>query len=857
MDYLPAICATPPAATYAAMTMPWMGMGAKATQMSTAFASSPILQQERHLLCAPGAKSFTTLWAEPEIISEPLFLYGDLASVNNPQRLEFAQNVAKRLEHEEEGMRIATCWELVRILPHLDTSDRTEFAFKVAQRFEDAVEKVRTYAVHALASILQHLNNTDRLDVALKIADKLKLDDKWLRSTAFFSITSIIRHLDEHARIELLQKVAELLDHKNEEVRELAVHTHGRAITYFDDPTRLSFALKIKDKLKDGSENVRIAATWELAEFAIHLPAPMRHGFALEIEKMFEDGDEGVRKSAVGALGKIIPYLDSSARLEFAFKLAQMIGDGNQWVSFDAIKTLEQIVQHLDRPARFELAKKVADMLSKCDSKLYENLVQRFVQILQQLALRGRLAMLRELIAKRGLDGLCMLTMNLLCQRIPDDVLLKFARRHGGDIATLVDYAITGIPFDSYFWKAYLNAVDKAAYLARISADIDEYRRGKRILRWTERKLHLAYAGLDSPGGLSFEDFKREIQMAIPPPPFLDEPFTEDVKQAQSIHSQMDKGKLIDALKPMEFVQNPDSFSQYVSRLVSENKNELKTIRPYLDEAFPQGMERLDIDKIVSAAPTLLENIWSMKSSSLVQELILALGFMLAWNHKGIENLKEHMLAVYGKKAVSSDSLYKGFVATYEFYTGKLEDVLPGKGDRIRPIRLQRRVLAAEIARMPKESGERTTVEFIPSKSQADQFIGYMCEDCTKESKAILRDDFQIYRMISNRRPVGALYVQKAVLDEKNALVIVIQPRLFWTVDHSDLLEVIERRIGQAAKANGYDYALLMAKDAQQSNRPDMKAAIAERNYRPISFSEPISGWLLSGNEFLVMWEKE
>jgi hypothetical protein len=79
-------------------------------------------------------------------------------------------------------------------------------------------------------------------------------------------------------------------------------------------------------------------------------------------------------------------------------------------------------------------------------------------------------------------------------------------------------------------------------------------------------------------------------------------------------------------------------------------------------------------------------------------------------------------------------------------------------------------------------------VEFLPSKTQADRFFGYVGEDCTKfEGKSIFRDDFQLYRMISNHRLTGMIYLQKVELETgKKVLVMAIQPRSFWEVDHNN-----------------------------------------------------------------------
>jgi hypothetical protein len=162
------------------------------------------------------------------------------------------------------------------------------------------------------------------------------------------------------------------------------------------------------------------------------------------------------------------------------------------------------------------------------------------------------------------------------------------------------------------------------------------------------------------------------------------------------------------------------------------------------------------------------------------------------------------------------------------------------------------------LRRAQLEIGEEAAVEFIPSKNAADRFFGYVGEDCTKpKGEAIERRDFQLYRMISNDRLVGMLYLQKKRVGWfEKALVIAIQPRSFWEVDQRSLLRAVEENLSKVARAEGFEYVFLMNSRNQQSNRQDMLAAIATEGYPVLALRKPISGAVFDGKEFLVVWKK-
>jgi len=194
-----------------------------------------------------------------------------------------------------------------------------------------------------------------------------------------------------------------------------------------------------------------------------------------------------------------------------------------------------------------------------------------------------------------------------------------------------------------------------------------------------------------------------------------------------------------------------------------------------------------------------------------------------------------------------------------EFYRDAVAETFGALGlqaAEIPALRRQRQLLAAELARMRREEGAPVEVEFLPSKTEADRFFAFVSEDCnTERQRAIFRPDFQLLRMVSEGRLRGLVYVQKAALDGKEVLILGLQPRASWAIDHRDLLRAVEREFSRVAEAKGYDAVLLMADENQQSNRADMLEAIRERAYPRKNFRQKVSGAVFEGREFQVLWE--
>jgi hypothetical protein len=325
----------------------------------------------------------------------------------------------------------------------------------------------------------------------------------------------------------------------------------------------------------------------------------------------------------------------------------------------------------------------------------------------------------------------------------------------------------------------------------------------------------------------------------------------------RTFHELIDKGKLTQALKPLEKVRGLRMFQEFIEQKLRQEPGSLKIFKDVLSDILRlnslQGEEELS-----NQIHFLLPHLWEKKDSPVIQEILLHAAFWVAWHEKGEVSLKEKMVRSLGKQ-IPSETLWEGLVATEEFYRITLEEVLSSAGldtEKISLLKKHRRLLKAELERIKGEPVNETWVEFIPSKSQADRYFGYVAEDCNKTRGAVVdKKDFQIYRMITDGRLSGVIYLQRAKLEDMKVLVLALQPRPFWSVDHSALLKAVEEHLGRIAVEEGYEAVLLMQSKHQQSNRQDMLEAIFKRKYEKLKTQNLIDGTLFHGNEFLLMWK--
>jgi hypothetical protein len=309
----------------------------------------------------------------------------------------------------------------------------------------------------------------------------------------------------------------------------------------------------------------------------------------------------------------------------------------------------------------------------------------------------------------------------------------------------LAQYHLAHLPLDGYFWPQYLKSPEPGAFLKETAREVADHRRGKPLASLDEKELHLAYASLDNPEELSYEQFAKRI-MAVRkrplPPLFLPSSFTASVPETRSLHHRVDKGKILQALEPVGAVKDADTFRAYFKDFFVRSHGALRNIKEDLLAEFPKGFEGLKLAEILEGLKVLIPRIYPKANNPKVQDLVARLSLMLAWHRAGIESLKERMEAIRGAK-IPSDTVWEGLKATEEFYRDTLGDVfreLKVDGDQILFIRKQKRLLAAELGRAKQEGQEKVEVEFIPSKSQADRFLAW---------RIALRQRESIHRKIS------------------------------------------------------------------------------------------------------------
>ncbi len=697
----------------------------------------------------------------------------------------------------DEEQRSTTLWGLRKIIPYLEPQDRLPFVLQMEGRLEDESQRAREAALLTLGEIISDLRPQDRLPRILKIEERLEDANERTRWTALKSLSGIVQLKPE------------------------------------DQPPRF---LKIAERLEDNYLAAQQAAGELLLALIplsilgsdVHFTLALKTAELLDADTIAKEGNLG--STAARAIQHMLPQLESKDLLTLAFKVGGYLESDYVRAHFPGMYFM---------PGHMSLW-------------LFERL------ILPLLGTGDRLKAIQEKVTQEGLHGLRLEALKYLFRRIPPNLFSLFAaKQKDPELSRLAEYYAAHLPWDRYFWKGYLEAPDPSRYLEAISSGVKPYQRGQLLLKGGEQELRLAYAGLGSPERLSFEKFVKDIDQAPPPPPFLQDSFEARVPLVRALHQEMDKGKVFQALDPLSSVLDADAFRAYFSHLFQREKRALRKLKEDLLAVFPQGFAGLTTEEIIAGARELLPRIYPKANNPPIQELVVRLSLLLAWHREEMEALRPKMEGIRGTR-IPSETVWEALKATEEFYRDRLEDALREfgiSGDTLPFIKKQRWLLSAELARIKKTTIGEVRVEFVPSKSQADRFFGYVGEDCTGwQANSIYRDDFQVYRMIEEERTVGILYLQRAELDGKRVLVMAIQPKPSWEVGQAALLKAIEENFGRIGSEQDYDYVLLSSRPILQSNRPDMLQAIQERKYPEISFKQEISGAVFSGNNFLVVW---
>jgi hypothetical protein len=488
------------------------------------------------------------------------------------------------------------------------------------------------------------------------------------------------------------------------EMQVFAIKDLAKIIPHLAPPDRLAWTQKIEEKLRDESVDVSLQAFKGLRDIIPHLAPQDRLAWTHKIEVWIHQTEENLRDEdheiswrASEVSRGLIPHLDPGHGFLLACSLEESFGTNMLPKASDS---LMESIPSLTLKERFALTLEIGERLIDLTGPVRLEASLVLEKIISTLELRDQLNLLAEIMVRREGKGKSVGLVALLLQRIHPEHLSFFAEKEGRmDLKLLSRYHAAHLPFETYFWEAYLRADDPDHYLKEISHEVREYRRGKMLSRFDVKEMHLAYAGLDSPEELSFQLFQENIIRSSLPPKFLNQTFQASLRIIRSIHDRVDKGKILRALQPREAIEDAETFKKYLMELIQREKGSLKKIKEDLKIAFPKGLVGLEMEEILAGARELLPRIFPKRQAPPVQDLIVHLAFLIAWNRQGMGPLQEKMKAMRGKK-IPSDTVWEGLKATEEFYRDTLEDVMKHfglVGDEIPFLKKQRRWLAAEL----------------------------------------------------------------------------------------------------------------------------------------------------------------
>ncbi len=670
--------------------------------------------------------------------------------------------------------------------------------------------------------------------------------------------------LGAERRIILARAIQKELEQEYPLAREEGLRALERLLPGLPTDAVLSVALTVERHLFCGREEGEAAARAVLEKSLPYLAPADRLRLFLEMERRLATQGRGawmIQSSAEEFLSDHFEALEEPDRWTFAQGVAERsLSAGGDAETYYAT-LLENLQRGLSFSRRLSLVTGIERRLEDPDETLRGRARDLLKSLVGRLRPHDRMEYLERLFDKHGTETPPMGLLAPLLSGIAPEVLAGYARSRGrADLALLSEYHRCHLPWDAYFWRAYLASKNPGKFLQKTSVELAAARRGKRLRNPGEAELHLAYGGLDSPDRLPFEEFRAQFDPKLPPPPFLKAAFRARVPLVRSVHEKIDKGKISQALQPIESVREPELFKDRLLRAIQKERGALKPIQQDLQAAFPEGLEPVRHEQLVAAARFLLPRLWQRSHIPPIHELAAHFALFLAWHQPGLEGLKAAMGELRAKQ-VPSESLGRGLRATEEFYRDALEDALSPlglSGDALPFFKKHRRLLAAELDRIRAQDGDSVELEFLPSKNQADRFFGWVGEDCNKHKGALLdRRDFQLYRIVTSGRLAGLIYLQSATLDGKRVLVLAIQPRPHFAGEPAGLLRAIEENFSAIAAREGFDAVLLAASPGQQSNRQDMLKAIADRGYPGLSFSRPILGTVFSGRDFLQVWARD
>ncbi|KAB2839192.1 hypothetical protein F9K50_07970, partial [bacterium] len=546
---------------------------------------------------------------------------------------------------------------------------------------------------------------------------------------------------------------------------------------------------------------LRVPALEILGEWAGNFSARERAELLPWAARFLDDSRLTLRMTALRTLWKLALESPVSERLAAAAPMEKALGDGSAEAREAAVAAWGLLAAGLPPGQRLTVAQRLLARHSDPAAAVRDRVWRQLFEMAEALEARPATELLELVLSQVALAKVPMRFLQSLEKRIPKEVLAAASESvQGSDFSRYAAYLGAGLPLEPILWKAYLRAAKPEAFLAAAARDLSAFRRGGSPKRGNERQLLLAYAALEVWEGLSLEDFRRGIRGHSPPPPFLTEDFRAEVRTQVSLHGRIDKGKIAQALAPLEKPAELEAFRKDLDALIQARHSELRAVREEVKAAFPKGWEKLRLPAMSAAAEGLLPRLWPYRELPAVRELIFRFGLFLAWHRLEGSALATRISALRGRE-LSSKALGEGLKALEEFYRDSVAETFGAlglKAEEIPAFRRQRQLLAAELARMRREEGAPVEVEFLPSKTEADRYFAFVSEDCnTERQRAIFRPDFQLVRMVSEGRLRGLVYVQKATLEGMEVLVLGLQPRASWAIDHRDLLRAVEREFSR------------------------------------------------------------
>ncbi|MBI4237842.1 MAG: hypothetical protein HY696_05420 [Deltaproteobacteria bacterium] len=469
----------------------------------------------------------------------------------------------------------------------------------------------------------------------------------------------------------------------------------------------------------------------------------------------------------------------------------------------------------------------------------FEDQCRLFAQFLKR---HERMEVTAQFVEQYGLDQLPLPIVAMLLARVSAPVFLDFATaRTDRALLVVARYAHAGLPWETWCWAQYGQAGWSETFLARAGKAVEGYRRGaalRNIGDATEQRW--AYAALGQPKGLSFEQFVQGLRQELPPSSFFPASFQLRVPEVASCWAQIDRAELLRNIREacgwIDAAATAADFYTATQQLC-QNDSGLR------DRLGPRPSQRTLDTWIAQQAGALWADPALRTRTGVAEWLRLAL-VRNAWSDAQSAGLRETIGPLRTQlPRLGTQAWLAGARALEELLRDRLADAAQRCGITLPTATDDAANALAAIVRVQQalahqlQQGDATivrtvAVECVPSRSQADRFLHFVADDCTR-SAAIDSPDFQMMRMVTEQRFVGPLYFERVhiVGTSLTVLVIALEPRPEWSIDYAAFLAEIERQLPPAAEQAGFGAVLLMNNASLQSNRVDLIDAIGRRDY--------------------------